>query len=89
MTLYVADGEAERPVRQGETVVPVAADVQAVAGRRVAGRGLQTGEGGQGRRKHLALEGLREFHPGLVELDLAPSTRGEVLQGVEQVLGAG
>ena len=38
MPLHVAEGEGERPVRQPEAVVPVAADVQAVPRGCVAGR---------------------------------------------------
>ena len=61
----VADGDADRPVRQGEQVIPVAADLRVRAAGEVPGGAADPGQPGQGRQqrslqadRHLQLPGV-------------------------------
>ena len=88
VALHIADREPERAVGQDEAVVPVATDVQAVAGRRVPGRRPQARHGRQPRREQPALQRHRQIDPGPVQLGVVERLRGEPPQPAQQLMGA-
>ncbi|KDN87013.1 hypothetical protein KCH_10980 [Kitasatospora cheerisanensis KCTC 2395] len=89
VALHVADGQPERPVRQPEAVVPVAADVQAVARGRVPGGGPQPGQARQRGREQLALERHGEFDPGPLEFGVLQRPGGELAELAQQFVRTG
>ncbi|SCE13322.1 hypothetical protein GA0115250_13895 [Streptomyces sp. BvitLS-983] len=84
VALHVPDGEAEGAVAELEAVVPVAADVEPVAGRRVPGGRAQPRDLRQAGGEHLPLQRLRQFHPRLLHLHALPGDRGEPSQPGQQ-----
>jgi hypothetical protein len=87
----VADGDADRPVRQAEQVVPVTADLGRRRPGQVTGGAVEPGHGGQ-LRQQAALQLLGDVVLALVEprvVDGEGSAPGEVGRGREVVVVVG